>query len=73
MRLRSKIENFLTGWFFACVKNNPGWCVLRSTSEQALTKGSIPGHDRKDLLYKNMNGTNRAKYLAKRRREEAVN
>ena len=41
--------------------------------DEGLTKGSIPGHDRKDFLYKNMNGTNRAKYLAKRRREEAVN
>ena len=36
MRLRSKIENFLTGCVFRMRKNNRGWCVLRSTSERAL-------------------------------------
>ena len=32
---RSKIENFPTGCIFECVKNNPGWFILHSTSEWA--------------------------------------
>ena len=36
MRLRSKIDNFLTDTFYACIKIGQSYCVLRGPCERAF-------------------------------------